>query len=79
MHLTHEPHRAGLPQALAKFDELPNSARVRAPVVAALHGVSLATVWRWTKSGLLPAPTKDGPNTTTWAVGDLRRHRAEKA
>jgi predicted DNA-binding transcriptional regulator AlpA len=59
--------------ALAQFDNLPSSAHVRLPVVAALHGVGPATIWRWVKAGRLPAPIKLGPNTTAWRVGDLRR------
>lgn len=59
--------------SLAHFDFLPESAHVRLPVVAALHGVGPATVWRWVKSGRLPAPVKLGPNTTAWRVGELRR------
>ena len=61
--------------ALAQFDNLPDAAEVRAPTVAALNGVSIVTVWRWSKSGNLPAPTKRG-GVTTWNVGALRRNRA---
>ena len=43
--------------ALAGFDQLPESANVRLPVVAALCGVSPVTVWRWSKSGRLPMGT----------------------
>ena len=59
--------------SLAQFDTLPESAHVRLPVVAALHGIGPATVWRWVKAGRLPAPVKLGPNTTAWRVGELRR------
>lgn len=65
--------------SLAQFDTLPESAHVRLPVVAALHGVGPATVWRWVKAGRLPAPVKLGPNTTAWRVGDLRRVMASAA
>ncbi len=67
---------ATLPPGLANFDDLPDSAHVRIPVVAALYGVGTATVWRWVKAGRLPKPLKVGPNTTAWRVGDLRRHGA---
>lgn len=60
-------------QVLANFDALPESAHVRLPVVAALHSVGPATVWRWVKSGRICAPRKIGPNTTAWNVGELRR------
>ena len=62
-----------LPKALAHFDNLPDSAHVRLPVVAAWRGISEATVWRHVKAGLLPVPVKLGPNTTAWNVGALRR------
>lgn len=58
--------------ALSSFDSLPDSAHVRAPTVAALFGVSVVTVWRWSKTGKLPAPIKRGA-TTSWNVGALRR------
>ena len=61
--------------ALAQFDKLPDAAQVRVPTVAALHGVSVVTVWRWSKNGLLPAPSKRG-GVTSWSVGALRRNRA---
>lgn len=65
--------------SLAQFDTLPESAHVRLPVVAALHGIGPATVWRWVKAGRLPAPVKLGPNTTAWNVGSLRRVMASVA
>lgn len=65
--------RADIPAALAQFDQLPDSAHVRLPVVAALRGISPPTVWRWVRTGRLPAPVKLGPNTTGWNVGELRR------
>lgn len=57
---------------LPQFDELPNSAHVTLEVVARLFGISTPTVWRWVKSGHLPAPVKLGPNVTRWNVGALR-------
>jgi predicted DNA-binding transcriptional regulator AlpA len=41
-------------------------------VVAALKGVGIATVWRWSKSGQLPSPRKLGPRVSAWNVGELR-------
>ena len=64
--------------ALEGFDRLPDSANVRLPVVAALHGVSTVTVWRWSSSGKLPAPTRTG-GVTAWNVGALRRAMAPAA
>jgi len=59
--------------ALKGFDELPDCATVRMPVVAALFCVSPATIWRWRKAGLIPSPRRVG-GVTLWRVGDLRRH-----
>jgi predicted DNA-binding transcriptional regulator AlpA len=63
-------------QALANFQSLPNEAKTRLPVVAALYGISQATVWRRVKSGHIPAPHKAGLRTTCWNVGELRAHLA---
>jgi predicted DNA-binding transcriptional regulator AlpA len=62
-----------IPDALRNFDQLPDSAHVRQPVVEALFGYSASTVWRRVKSGNLPRPEKLGPRTTAWNVGKLRR------
>lgn len=62
-----------IPAALATFDHQPDAAFVRLPVVAALNGISPATVWRWVQSGRLPAPRKLSPGVTAWNVGELRR------
>ena len=59
-------------EALRGFDELPDESYVRAPVVAALNGISMVTVWRWAKNGTLPPPKKLGPATSAWRVGELR-------
>lgn len=71
--------KAEIPTALANFDQLPDSAFVRLPVVAALNGISAPTVWRWVKAGRLPQPSKRGPNTTAWNVGALRQTHAANA
>jgi predicted DNA-binding transcriptional regulator AlpA len=72
MTIKHSPDSAPLDPALSSFDSLPDSAHVRVPVVAALHGVSVVTVWRWARSGKLPKPIKRG-GVTAWQVGQLRR------
>lgn len=59
------------PDALIGFDTLPDSARVRLPVVTALLGVSSATVWRMVKAGTLKT-YKLTARTTTFGVSDLR-------
>lgn len=63
-------------QALENFQYLPNEAHTEAQVVAALYGCSLATVWRWVKSGHIPKPRRIGQRTTRWQVGELRAHLA---
>jgi predicted DNA-binding transcriptional regulator AlpA len=42
--------------SLQHFDQYPNSASVRLPVVMALFACSSATVWRRVKSGHIPQP-----------------------
>lgn len=72
---TPESTKPEIPAALAQFNDMPDAAYVRAPVVAGLYGISLATVWRWVKTGRLPAATRLGPNTTGWQVGALRQNQ----
>jgi predicted DNA-binding transcriptional regulator AlpA len=61
--------------ALRHFDELPAGGFVRLPVVATLFGISFSTVWRWSRLGRLPQPTKIN-GVTVWAVGSLRERMA---
>jgi len=58
---------------------LPDSAYVDVRTVAQLYQISVATVWRWAASGILPAPVKVGPGTTRWSVAALRQHRSTLA
>ena len=30
-----------------------------------------STIWRWAKSGRIPAPTKIGPGTTRWRLDEV--------
>lgn len=60
-------------ESLAVFDDLPNTANVRLPVVMGLYGVSAATVWRGVLNGHIPKPHKLTARTTVWNVGDLRK------
>ncbi len=59
--------------ALRAFESSPDCARIALPVVCAITARSPASVWRDVKAGRLPAPVKQGPNSTRWIVGDLRR------
>ncbi len=59
-------------QTLANFDQLPDSAHVRQPVVEALYACSSATLWRRVKEGKIPAPKKLSARISAWNVGELR-------
>lgn len=59
-------------QTLSNFDQLPDSAHVRQPVVEALYACSSATLWRRVKEGQIPAPKKLGARISAWNVGELR-------
>ena len=59
-------------ETLKNFDQLPDSAHVRQPVVEVLYACSSATVWRRVKSGLIPEPKSLGPRISGWNVGELR-------
>lgn len=61
-----------LPTAFINFDQLPDSANVRLPTVAALFCCSGATVWRWVKTKKIPEPRKVSEGVTVWNVGELR-------
>jgi predicted DNA-binding transcriptional regulator AlpA len=55
------------------FDQLPNSANVRLPVVMALFACSPATIWRRVQSGHIPKPHRPSLRITCWNVGELRQ------
>jgi prophage regulatory protein len=55
------------------FDALPDAAHVRVETVAALYSVTPASIWRWSRAGMIPRPRKLGPQVTAWNVGELRR------
>lgn len=64
-------------EALAMFDQLPDGAIVRLPVVCVLFGgIAPSTVWRKVKAGKISAPVELGPMSTGWVVGRLRRDLA---
>lgn len=68
-----------IPEALANFDQLPNSAYIRLPVLKALYGVSSATIWRCVKNQTIPSPVKLTERTTAWNVGQVRAALAARA
>ncbi len=58
---------------LESFALLPGDAYVSARVAGVLFGnISAVTIWRWTRSGALPAPCKLGGRLNKYRVGDLR-------
>jgi predicted DNA-binding transcriptional regulator AlpA len=66
-----------LPNALVNFDQLPNSAYVRLPVMINLYGVSATTIWRYVGEGKIPNSVKLTPRTTCWNVGEIRKALAQ--
>ena len=68
-----------IPEALQNFDQTPNSAFIRLPIVMRLYGVSAATIWRGVKNGTIPKPSKLTQRTTAWNVGLVRAALAAKA
>ena len=71
--LDHDTRKSGLDE----FEALPDYALIRVDTVAKVYGVSIVTVWRWTKNKVIPASIKRG-GTTGWNVGDIRRHIANR-
>ena len=65
--------RVNIPHELQHFDQLPDSAHVRLPVVKGLCGCSGSTIWRGVRKGTFPAPKKLSEGITGWNVGELRR------
>jgi hypothetical protein len=65
--------QAGLPPALAHFDDLPDSAYVPGTVVDGLRGFSRWTRIRRVKDGTLPAPVQTSPGCWAFNVGKLRQ------
>lgn len=70
---------SAVPTALSQFDQLPNSAYIRLPILMALYGVSAATIWRGVQKGTIPAPKKLTERTTAWNVGLIRAALAGEA
>lgn len=68
-----------IPEAFVRFDELPNSAFIRLPVLQRLYGISPASVWRGVKNGTIPKPSKLSVRCTAWNVGLVRTALAKKA
>ena len=67
-----------IPDALANFDRLPDSAYIRLPVMIGLFGVSAASIWRGVKNQSIPKPVKLTERTTAWSVRLVRQALAAK-
>ena len=65
-------NRRVLPDSFLSFDELPNSAFVRLPVLEKLYACSASTIWRLVSKGRIPSPQKLSHRVTVWNVGQLR-------
>ena len=76
-HLKNEVSQT-IPEALANFDQSPNSGFIRLPIMMRLYGVSAATIWRGVKNGTIPKPSKLTERTTAWNVGLIRKSLAAK-
>lgn len=68
-----------IPEALANFDAMPDSAYIRLPVMRGLYGVSSASIWRFAKSGKIPPSVKLSERCTAWSVGAIKADLAAKA
>ena len=68
-----------IPESLANFDQLPDSAYIRLPVMKGLYGVSAASIWRGVKNSTIPKPVKLTERTTAWSVKLVRAALAAKA
>ena len=47
--------------------------------LAAIYGVSRATIWRWAKAGTIPKPHKIGMSTTRWDGAEIAKHLGNAA
>jgi predicted DNA-binding transcriptional regulator AlpA len=68
--------KGSISDLLKNFDDLPDAANVRQPVVQAIYNWSPATLWRRVADGTIPKPDKLSPGINTWNVGKLRAARA---
>lgn len=44
---------------------------LRNPEILTITGVSNATIWRWIKGGIFPAPVRLGPHAVGWRESDV--------
>ena len=63
---------------LQNFSYLPDESLVRLPILMALYGLSKASIYRFIKDGIIPAPIKLSSRTSVWNVGDIRKNLRSK-
>ena len=63
---------------LQNFSYLPDESLVRLPILMALYGLSKASIYRFIKDGIIPAPIKLSARTSVWNVGDIRKNLRSK-
>lgn len=52
---------------------------VSAEQLAERYGVNKATIWRWSKSGILPKPIKLSDQCTRWLLEAVEQFDAERS
>lgn len=57
---------------MQKYQNIPSEGFIRVGTLAAILGVSVVTVWRWSSDSRLPKPIKLSTRVTAWRVEDVR-------
>lgn len=76
--ILHGPH-AAIPQlqnVQTGTENRPVEKLISTKEVCFLYGISLSTLWRWVKAGLLPSPLRIG-RRTFWVGSMLQNHIAD--
>lgn len=68
------PHANGAHPLAGCFGLTPESVFVRDHQLAGVLSVSPETVWRWSRTGVIPQPHIIGPNATRWWLGEVLDH-----
>ena len=57
---------------MQKYQNLPSEGFIRVGTLAAILGVAVVTVWRWSANGHLPRPLKLSDRVTVWKAEEIR-------
>ena len=57
---------------MQKYQNLPSEGFIRVGTLAAILGVAVVTVWRWSANGYLPRPLKLSDRVTVWKAEEVR-------